>query len=362
MYLQISVLLVIYYQVKTFKSHHSLRAMALRQHSKLDISYISQDLVSQASFLLRKTSSKASSKNSSSSMAPLGSGSNLVENGDSVATGSLPSIPSSGVASVPSNSSSSTVAVGITAMRNKPNLKIQIDEPDWIQVSDDEGDAEVDGEMDDEAYIERDAKALGRHQSYLFTQSGTIFVDGFAAGIGPAGITTANSVGKGTRTVHKLPMKERLCMLCKLGQGASGIVYKALDLSEMRLVAVKMISVYDRSKRRQMVRELSALFQMLRSRNLEMKQESFSPRLFTDGSDHAVILNELPATETSSNSGGALGQNIVDLYDAFSNLEDGGVALMMEYMDGGSLQDIVDNGGCADESTLANIAVQVCNR
>lgn len=311
--------------------------------------------------MLRKTSSKASSKNSSSSMAPLGSGSNLVENGDSVATGSLPSIPSSGVASIPSNSSSSTVAVGITAMRGKLNLKIQIDEPDWIQVSDDEGDAEVDGEMEDDAYIERDAKALGKHQSYLFTQSGTIFVDGFAAGIGPAGIATANTVGKGTRTVHKLPMKERLCMLCKLGQGASGVVYKALDLSEMRLVAVKMISVYDRSKRRQMVSELSALFQMLRSKNSEMKPGSFSPaRLFTDGTDHAGFSDEPPATETSSSSGGDLGQNIVDLYDAFSNLEDGGVALMMEYMDGGSLQDIVDNGGCADESTLANIAVQVC--
>lgn len=31
---------------------------------------------------------------------------------------------------------------------------------------------------------------------------------------------------------------------------------------------------------------------------------------------------------------------------------------MIEYMDGGSLQDIVDQGGCDDEPTLANIAVQ----
>jgi len=41
-----------------------------------------------------------------------------------------------------------------------------------------------------------------------------------------------------------------------------------------------------------------------------------------------------------------------------SNLEDGGVALMVEYMDGGSLQDIVDMGGCDDEDTLASIAQQ----
>jgi serine/threonine protein kinase len=42
-----------------------------------------------------------------------------------------------------------------------------------------------------------------------------------------------------------------------------------------------------------------------------------------------------------------------------SNLEDGGVALMMEYMNGGSLQDIVNDGGCQDEGTLASIALQV---
>lgn len=34
------------------------------------------------------------------------------------------------------------------------------------------------------------------------------------------------------------------------------------------------------------------------------------------------------------------------------------VSLMIEYMDGGSLQDIADQGGCDDEPTLANIAVQ----
>lgn len=34
------------------------------------------------------------------------------------------------------------------------------------------------------------------------------------------------------------------------------------------------------------------------------------------------------------------------------------MSLMIEYMDGGSLQDIADQGGCDDEPTLANIAVQ----
>ena len=46
------------------------------------------------------------------------------------------------------------------------------------------------------------------------------------------------------------------------------------------------------------------------------------------------------------------------LLHVYSNKEDGIVSLMIEYMDGGSLQDIADQGGCDDEPTLANIAVQ----
>lgn len=41
-------------------------------------------------------------------------------------------------------------------------------------------------------------------------------------------------------------MRERLVILCKLGSGASSAVYKALDLQDMRLVALKTIQVYDK--------------------------------------------------------------------------------------------------------------------
>lgn len=43
-------------------------------------------------------------------------------------------------------------------------------------------------------------------------------------------------------------MRERLAVICRLGQGASSIVYKALDITEMRLVALKMVPVFERSK------------------------------------------------------------------------------------------------------------------
>lgn len=37
----------------------------------------------------------------------------------------------------------------------------------------------------------------------------------------------------------------------------------------------------------------------------------------------------------------------------------GVVNLIVEYMDGGSLQDVVDGGGCIDEEVLADLAYQV---
>ena len=37
----------------------------------------------------------------------------------------------------------------------------------------------------------------------------------------------------------------------------------------------------------------------------------------------------------------------------------GDVNILLEYMDGGSLQDIVDAGGCTSESVLANVAYRV---
>jgi hypothetical protein len=44
----------------------------------------------------------------------------------------------------------------------------------------------------------------------------------------------------------KLTMRERLIILCKLGSGASSAVYKALDITTMRLVALKTIQVTEK--------------------------------------------------------------------------------------------------------------------
>jgi hypothetical protein len=76
--------------------------------------------------------------------------------------------------------------------------------------------------------------------------TGTLVVDGLMAGVGAEGIVRNERKDSRYPNVRKLPMRDRLTVLCKLGMGASSAVYKALDLTDMRLVALKMIRVNER--------------------------------------------------------------------------------------------------------------------
>lgn len=164
--------------------------------------------------------------------------------------------------------------------------------------------------------------------------SAPLKLEGMRAGVAEDGIVRSVHLRGEQPRMRKLPMRERLTILCKLGAGASSAVYKALDLTDMRLVALKTIQVREVGKRLQMIREFSALFQLLRE--YSRRESSHMPQ----------------ATAARPE------KYIVSFYDAFHNQEDGVVCLMIEYMDGGSLQEIVDAGGCDDETSLANIAVQ----
>jgi hypothetical protein len=186
----------------------------------------------------------------------------------------------------------------------KPTLSLGIsfdDDDDWAQVSDDENElsllAPASSGSPRQEKPQLSVYAGASEESYRFTDSGSISVDGLRGKIGG---------GKEYR--------DRLVFLQRLGSGASGVVYLALDLASVSLVAVKIISIVDRGKRRQMVHELAAL---------------------------------------GGHGGGAAAQashgNVVGFVDAFGNAEDGTVGLIVEYMDGGSLEDIVQSGGCDNE-------------
>jgi len=212
--------------------------------------------------------------------------------------------------------------------RNKMRCLDITNDDDWISVSDDENDDPL--AFSSSLRIKPSKIHLPCHHhfgckgSYTFTNSGTLWVDGFGKAITNRGIKLGQS------PLDSIAMGDRLVFLCKLGEGASGTVFKALDLCSLNLVAVKIISIADKRKRRQIVSELANLHKLLRN-----------SRVATSGDI------ELNGEEC-----------IVELIDAFSDANDKSVGICFEYMDGGSLQDIVDKGGCANESILSGIAYQ----
>jgi hypothetical protein len=181
-------------------------------------------------------------------------------------------------------------------------------------------------------------------KSYTFGSRGAMQLRGFVRRVSASGFDPAETV----------PITDRMVRLFKLGQGASGTVYKALDLRAMRLVALKEITVFDDSKRRQLVHELGLLHDHFMT--------APSPSTV-----HEFDLHSRPAPPAGSSgvAGGAGGSSlavacphIVAFFDAFASQEQGKVSMAIEYMDGGSLQDIVDGGGEADQEVLAHVAAQ----
>jgi len=116
-------------------------------------------------------------------------------------------------------------------------------------------------------------------------------------------------------------------LLQPLGCGASGSVAKSLHMATLQLVAIKTLPIFDAGKRRQMIKELKLLY--------KWKQDIQG----LDDEGESPHCNE-----------------IVSFYDAFSSSESSSVNLVLEYMNGGSLQDVVDKGGVADEAFLAQIS------
>jgi serine/threonine protein kinase len=108
---------------------------------------------------------------------------------------------------------------------------------------------------------------------------------------------------------------ENILRLTKLGQGAGGSVFLGLHTPSFRLLGCKTINVWDRKTRHQLLRELKTLERM----------------------KHA---------------------NLISYYDAY--FDEGSTTLVLEYMDRGSLQTILDRYGPSafPETVLGCIARQ----
>jgi mitogen-activated protein kinase kinase 3 len=77
--------------------------------------------------------------------------------------------------------------------------------------------------------------------------------------------------------------------------------------------------------------------------------------------------NKNSSSNTATIDGSSINNNssthcctqLVTFHDTFYNAAAGTLNLIVEYMNGGSLQDIVDTGGCDTEQVLASISYQV---
>ncbi|CAI5744029.1 unnamed protein product [Peronospora destructor] len=140
-----------------------------------------------------------------------------------------------------------------------------------------------------------------------------------------------------------LHLQENLERVKEIGRGASGVVYNAIHIPTLKVVAVKDVPVYGRGQRRQMVRELHALYSNL-----------------VPMADNDSSMPQHPPTGRSAGKPTAKpSPYIVSFYDAFVDRPKNSICMVMEYMSTGSLQDIVLRGGCQNERVLARLATGV---
>ena len=185
------------------------------------------------------------------------------------------------------------------------------DEDDWLRVSDEESvgeESSIDSIRPDSLVLNQ--STLQYRESFRLTESGSILLRGFsklikADGFGPK------------EAKSRLSMEDRLIMMYELGKGSCGVVFKAFDIIDNNVVAVKIISLQEKVKRSQLVQELNAL-----------QKNSLSERY------------------------------LLTCIDAFTFSKTYTVGVVVPYMDGGSLQDIIDSGGVQDESILSIIGRQ----
>ena len=178
-------------------------------------------------------------------------------------------------------------------------------------------------------------KSFDMQQSWVFTSQGTLKYDGFE--IRQDGVKTKPVDALTVSTREKLTndkdepasnnaLQREMVMLNKLGSGAGGIVKKGLHIPSMVVTAVKRIKVFQHSQLKQMARELRTLYSCS------------------------------AATEIS---GKGKCPHVVSFFGAYTNRADSTISIVLEYMDAGSLQDLINANVCMDEGVIANIGYRV---
>mmetsp|Transcript_909 Transcript_909/g.1500 ORF Transcript_909/g.1500 Transcript_909/m.1500 type:complete len:895 (+) Transcript_909:151-2835(+) len=292
--------------------------------------------------------------------------------------------------------------------RSRPNLKVEVSE-DMVS------DANLRSLPMDGC-----SQANTPREDAHLSPGGGLHIGNFA--IKEAGIILSSTAGhKETPHAFLTDGKSDFVQIGTLGSGASGSVLEALHLPTLTIVALKMIPINDSENLHNISSELGVLYHNLAELQLissslgdeeiecEVGEEQidsfasttprsvyidsssrYTPRGDSDTSGvengvfhHDETLSDAASDAFSDIDGDAMSdvsrsefsktrklhrrdsrvlsscQQLLAMYDAFLDSKNGMVNLVVEYMDGGSLQDVVENGGCQDEDVLADIAYQV---
>lgn len=168
---------------------------------------------------------------------------------------------------------------------------------------------------------DEDEVPANQRDSFMLSQSGTFNLADFKmnkSGMSERSAPTPQPAPGGHQTVIDVATIEELELMEDLGAGASGTVKKAKHKPSGVLLAVKQIQILEKAKRDQMVAEL----RIMRTHDCPW---------------------------------------LVTLYNAF--YEDAAVSMVLEYMDHGSLADVVAKHpkGLTDERKLAMMTAQMLN-
>ena len=196
--------------------------------------------------------------------------------------------------------------------------------------------------------------------------------------------------------------------LDNIGSGSSSYVYKSVMLDKLVICAEKVVVVNNSGKRLQMLRELEILRKALTKETKKYQlRKSKSQHLINNVSRSGHIMQELQqgkARKEQDNEKNGAKQNeskeltpseiiknerekemadlsvlqmsitleelkkdntpdgsnhVVGLLGIVPNPNDGTLSICLEYMDGGSLQDVMRSGGIQKESVLAAVSLQL---
>lgn len=140
-----------------------------------------------------------------------------------------------------------------------------------------------------------------------FIANGDVFIKDNVA-INATGIAMRDNPKKFTLLYEELSIGEMI------GRGSSSVVLQGVHAPTGTQLALKVINLFDRSKREQLIREICTLYD-------------------------------------------AQCPNLITFYGAF--YREGAITIALEYMDGGSLANVLEQVGPIPESVLANMAFQI---